>query len=57
MEQSPVHQPWTGLYQVPYLENPPVTFYQSWFWLVPCLLWGALLVLLVMGFKKRETLH
>ena len=56
LERSPVHQPWTGLYQVPYLKNPPPTFYQNWFWLAPSLLWAALLVLLVLGFKKREPL-
>ena len=52
LERSPIHQPWAGLYEVPFLKNPPVTFYQSWFWLVPCLLWGALIVLLLMGLKK-----
>ena len=54
LEQSPLHKPWTGLYEVPYLKNPPVTFYQSWFWLVPGLLWTALLVLLVLGFKQSR---
>ncbi|MGZ8189821.1 MAG: apolipoprotein N-acyltransferase [Methylococcaceae bacterium] len=52
LEQSPIHQPWTGLYEVPYLKNPPATFYQNWFWLVPCLLWGTLILLLGMGFRK-----
>ena len=54
LERSPVHQPWIGLYEVPYLKSPPVTFYQRWFWLVPGLLWGTLFVLLIPGFKKRE---
>jgi len=31
LERSPIHQPWAGLYEVPYLKNPPVTFYQNWF--------------------------
>ncbi|MEQ1636201.1 MAG: apolipoprotein N-acyltransferase [Methylococcales bacterium] len=52
LEQSPINQPWAGLYEVPYLKNPPVTFYQSWFWLIPGLLWAALFVLLFLGLKK-----
>jgi apolipoprotein N-acyltransferase len=44
---------WTGVYDVPYLQNPPATFYQKWFWLVPSLLWGALAVMLGLGFRKR----
>lgn len=52
LEQSPLYEPWAGFYQIPYLKNPPATFYQNWFWLVPCLIWGALLVLLIMGLKK-----
>lgn len=55
LERSPIHQPWAGLYEVPYLKNPPATFYQNWFWLVPCLLWGALFVLLIVGLKKPES--
>ncbi len=54
LEQSPIHQPWTGLYEVPYLKTPPVTFYQNWFWLIPCLLWGTLVLLLATGLKKRQ---
>ncbi|MDD5461648.1 MAG: apolipoprotein N-acyltransferase [Methylococcales bacterium] len=57
LEQSPLHQPWTGLYEVPYLKNPPVTFYQSWFWLVPCLLWGALIVLLGVGLTRPKNIQ
>ena len=55
LEQSPIHKPWVGLYEVPYLKTPPITFYQNWFWLGPCLLWGTLLVLLAIGMKKRPT--
>jgi apolipoprotein N-acyltransferase len=54
LERSPIHQQWVGLYEVPYLTNPPSTFYQRWFWLVPCLLWGGLIVLLGLGFKKAQ---
>lgn len=53
--QSPMHEPWARLYEVPYLTNPPSTFYQRWFYLVPGLLWGALVVLLIMGFVKNKT--
>jgi apolipoprotein N-acyltransferase len=54
LERSPIHQQWDGLYEVPYLTNPPSTFYQRWFWLVPCLLWGGLLLLLGLGFIQRK---
>jgi apolipoprotein N-acyltransferase len=49
LEQSPIHEPWAGLYKVPYLSTPPETFYQNWFWLVPSILWSNLLALLGFG--------
>ena len=55
LKQSPIHKPWADIYQVPYLKNPPVTFYQSWFWLVPGLLWSSLMMLLIIGFKKQRS--
>ena len=54
LERSPIYQPWAGLYKVPYLINPPATFYQNWFWLVPGLLWLTLALLLAIGFKKSQ---
>jgi apolipoprotein N-acyltransferase len=53
LQQSPIHQSWAGVYQVPYLKNPQSTFYQNWFWLVPGLLWASLLTLLVLGCLPR----
>jgi apolipoprotein N-acyltransferase len=53
LEQSPIHQQWAGLYEVSYLKNPPSTFYQRWFWLMPCLLWSGLVILLLLGSKKK----
>ena len=53
LQQSPIHQQWAGFYEVPYLKNPPSTFYQRWFWLVPSLLWSSLLVLLLFASKYR----
>ncbi len=52
LEQSPINQPWAGLYNVPYLKNPPATFYQKNSWLVPCLLWGILALLLLQGWRN-----
>jgi apolipoprotein N-acyltransferase len=59
LEQSPMNKAWAGFYEVPYLKNPPATFYQEWFWLVPCLLWGSLVLLLAIGVyrKPRFTQH
>ncbi|MEQ1738902.1 MAG: apolipoprotein N-acyltransferase [Methyloglobulus sp.] len=53
LEQSPMQQAWTGLYEVPYVKNPQATFYQEWFWLVPCLLWGSLALLLIIGAYRK----
>ena len=55
LDRSPMGQAWTGLYEVPYLKNPPATFYQRWFFLVPCLLWGGLLLLFIVGVIKKPT--
>ncbi|NOT12562.1 MAG: apolipoprotein N-acyltransferase [Methylococcaceae bacterium] len=54
LQRSPIHQPWTGIYEVPYLKNPPATFYQKWFWLGPSLLWSTLLMLLVAGMIRKH---
>ena len=53
LERSPLYQQWTGLYSVPYLKNPPATFYQRWFYLVPVLLWCTLFGLLITGLRTR----
>jgi apolipoprotein N-acyltransferase len=53
LQRSPLHQAWAGVYEVPYLTNPPVTFYQKWFWLMPSLLWTALIVLIGIGIRNR----
>jgi apolipoprotein N-acyltransferase len=55
LEQSTMKKAWAGLYEVPYLKNPPATFYQEWFWLVPCLLWGSLVLLLIIGVYRKPT--
>jgi len=52
LERSPLHAEWSGLYQVRYMKNPHVTFYQDWYWLVPSILWGALVLML--GFSVRS---
>ena len=54
LEKSPIHEKWSGLYTVSYLKNPPSTFYQEWFYLIPILLWTAFFILLVLGFKKKN---
>jgi len=56
LERSPLHEAWAGVYQIPYLKNPPATFYQRWFWLVPSLLWGTLAFLIGIGrISARKT--
>jgi len=55
LQQSPMHQAWTGLYTVPYLVQPPVTFYQRYFQLMPSVLAGVLLLLLLNGLRGRAS--
>jgi apolipoprotein N-acyltransferase len=54
LEQSPMMQPWAGLYEVAYLKDPPSTIYQRWFYLVPSLLWGCLLLLIIRGCRLKS---
>jgi apolipoprotein N-acyltransferase len=49
LERSPMHQEWASAYRVPYLKNPPTTFYQRWFWLMPSILWISLGFCLIVG--------
>ncbi|MCB0422717.1 MAG: apolipoprotein N-acyltransferase [Bdellovibrionales bacterium] len=55
LERSPLRQEWFGLYDVPYLENPPETFYQKWFWLVPSVLIFLLLFFLFRGWREQRS--
>lgn len=54
LARSPLHEEWAGVYEVPYLKNPPATFYQRWFWLVPSLLWGSLALLIGVGYHSAR---
>lgn len=54
LERSPIHQPWQNLYEVKYLKNPPHTFYQDWFYLVPTLRWLTLAWLLIIAIKRNR---
>jgi apolipoprotein N-acyltransferase len=47
LQQSPMQEAWSGLYEVPYLKEPKATYYQQNFWLMPSLLGGLLLFLLL----------
>lgn len=57
LEQSPMMQPWYGLYEVPYTTEPGSTFYQRWFYLVPGLLWSSLVLLLIMGIYQKRCIN
>lgn len=53
LQQSPMQEAWSGLYEVPYLKEPKATYYQQNFWLMPSLLGGLLLFLLLNGVRVR----
>ncbi len=55
LQRSPLHREWAGVYRVPYLKNPPATFYQRWHWLVPGLLWSGLVLLSGVGWKRSRA--
>ncbi|MGZ3721783.1 MAG: apolipoprotein N-acyltransferase [Bdellovibrionales bacterium] len=39
LAQSPLHETWSHLYEIPYATNPQPTLFMSWgFWLIPALL-------------------
>ena len=52
LEQSPLHQEWTGLFKIPYRRNPPKTFYSYlepfWPWL-----FLAFNVVLIAAFSRK----
>ncbi|BCG62661.1 MAG: apolipoprotein N-acyltransferase [Methyloprofundus sp.] len=53
LQQSPMHQEWSGLYKVPYLTEPQATFYQRHFGLMPSVLLAILLLLLLNGVRLK----
>lgn len=53
LTQAPTDRAWSGVYHVPYRLNPEPTFYQEHYWLVPGLLWTALVGLLLWGLRRR----
>lgn len=55
LQQSPMHEEWSGLYKVPYLTAPQATFYQRYYGLMPALLTCALLLLFMTGRISRDT--
>ena len=55
IEQSPIDQAWTHLYHVPYTKTPTPTFYQEWFYLVPCILWLSLAGLIFVCMRKKPA--
>ena len=55
LQRSPLHEPWAGVYQIGYLKHPPTTFYQTWFRLVPTLLWATLAMMLAVGVVYRQA--
>ncbi len=54
MGESPVHEVWAGIFDVPYLHEPPVTFYQKVPYLMPAFFWSTLLGLIFYGERRRQ---
>jgi apolipoprotein N-acyltransferase len=53
LQRSPIHEQWADVYHVPYLKNPPPTFYQQWFYLLPILLWIIFFSLIILAWQRR----
>jgi len=54
LQRSPIHEMWADVYRVPYLKNPPPTFYQQWFYLLPILLWLSFFSLIILAWRNRK---
>lgn len=54
LTQSPLDQPWFRMVEVPYLKQPPYTFYARNGGLLPGLVWGLLIGLVVLGRHQRR---
>jgi len=55
LRQSPLHEPWAGVYDVPFVRVPAPTVYQRAYWAVPALLWLALAAGLIAGWRERRV--
>lgn len=53
LQRSPINEQWADVYRVPYLKNPPATFYQQWFYLLPILLWMSFFSLIILAWQRR----
>lgn len=48
LELSPLHEKWSGVFEVPYSSHPKLTFFNRFFYLIPAL-WIALFALLIIS--------
>ena len=53
LDESPLHETWSKVFEVPYRKNPSPTFYQSHPMLVDQLIWGVLVLALMGPFSSR----
>lgn len=53
LEESPLHQPWVGLLEIPYEKDPGNTLYQQTYWFLPLLLWGSFFQLVFTALKAK----
>jgi apolipoprotein N-acyltransferase len=53
LQRSPIYEQWADVYQIPYLKNPPPTFYQQHFYLLPILLWITFFSLIILAWQRR----
>ncbi len=56
LQRSPIHEMWADVYHVPYLKNPQPTFYQQWFYLLPCLFWMSFIGLCILAWRGRHSI-
>ncbi len=54
LEKSPLHEEWTGIYDVSYLRNPPLTFFSKWGHLDSLIVIVLLVVTVLLG-KRHGT--
>lgn len=51
--ESPLHEPWVSVVEIPYVKDPGNTLYQQTYWFLPLVLWGSFLQLAFSALHAR----
>lgn len=57
LQQSPIGEPWSGLFDIHYLNNPPLTFYSRFGFVFPLVIALIILITCVVPSRRLRRLH